>query len=128
MPLRGLRALLVVHGFITLAAALALGIAPALIPGFVGVRLDPSANLVAYLLAGAEFGIAFLSFGGAQLSERRALRLIAWTLIAFHTCSAILEIVACAQGVSPAILANVIARAIIVALFAYLSRAPVRTD
>jgi hypothetical protein len=124
----GLRALLVVHGFITLAAAIVLAAAPGLIPSFVGIRFDPSANLVAYLLAGAEFGIAILSFGGARLSDDRALQLIAWTLIAFHGSSAALEMFAYAQGVSVAILGNVAARAIIVALFVYLSRERVRTD
>lgn len=122
----GLRVLLIVHGFITLAAAIVLAVAPGLIPGFVGVHLDPGANLIAYLLAGAEFGIAILSFGGARLNEERALQLIAWTLIAFHGSSAALEIVAYRQGVGIAILGNVIARAVIVALFVYLSRKRVR--
>ena len=122
----GLRVLLIVHGFITLAAAIVLAVAPGLIPGFVGVHLDPGANLIAYLLAGAEFGIAILSFGGARLNEERALQLIAWTLIVFHGSSAALEIIAYRQGVGIAILGNVIARAVIVALFVYLSRKRVR--
>jgi hypothetical protein len=122
----GLRVLLIAHGFITLVAAIVLAIAPGLIPSVVGVHLDRNANLVAYLLAGAEFGIAILSFGGARLSEERALQLIVWTLIAFHGSTAALEILAYTQGVGGAILSNVAARAVIVALFVYLSKARVR--
>jgi UPF0716 family protein affecting phage T7 exclusion len=57
---KGLRALLVVHGFITLAAGIVLIVAPGLIPSAVGIHLEPSADLVAYLLASAEFGLAGL--------------------------------------------------------------------
>jgi hypothetical protein len=122
MDHQGLRALLVVHGCITLAAAIVLAVAPGLIPGLVGIQLEPSAYVLAYLLAGAEFGLAVLSFGGSRLSDVRALRLIAWSCIAFHGSSGVLEVVAYAQGASAAILANVVARAVIVGLFAWLSR------
>ena len=76
---------------------------------------------IAYLLAGAEFGLAVLSFGGSRLTDPRALRLIAWSLIVFHGSSGLLEAYAFAQGVSVAILGNVVARAVIVGLFGYLS-------
>jgi hypothetical protein len=119
---KGLRILLVVHGFITLAAGIVLAVAPDLIPSVVGVRLEASADVVAYLLAGAEFGLAVISFGGSRLTDQRALRLIAWSCIVFHGSSGVLEMYAYAQGVSVAIVGNVAARAIIVALFVYLSR------
>jgi hypothetical protein len=122
MDHQGLRALLVVHGCITLAAAIVLAVAPGLIPGLVGIQLQPSAYVLAYLLAGAEFGLAVLSFGGSRLSDVRALRLIAWSCIAFHGSSGVLEVVAYTQGAGAAILANVVARAVIVGLFAWLSR------
>ena len=122
MDHRGLRALLVVHGFITLAAAIVLAVAPGLIPGVVGIDLDRSAYVLVYLLAGAEFGLAVLSFGGSRLSDIRALRLIAWSCIAFHGSSGVLEVVAYAQGANAAILGNAAARAIIVGLFVWLSR------
>jgi hypothetical protein len=83
MDHQGLRALLVVHGCITLAAAIALTAAPGLIPGVVGIVLEPSAYVLVYLLAGAEFGFAVLSFGGSRLTDARALRLIASSCIAF---------------------------------------------
>jgi hypothetical protein len=58
MKQRGLRTLLMVHGFVTLAAGIFLTVAPGLIPRTVGIHLETSAYLVAYLLAGAEFGLA----------------------------------------------------------------------
>ena len=122
MDRKGLRTLLVIHGFITLAAGVVLTLAPDLIPGAVGIHLDPSAYMVAYLLAGAEFSLAVLSFGGSRVIDPRALRLIVWTLIAFHGSSGILEIYAYARGGNVAILGNVAARAAMVGLFAYLSR------
>ena len=99
-------------------------VAPGLIPGLVGIDLEPSAYVLVYLLAGAEFGLAVLSFGGSRLSDARALRLIAWSCIAFHGSSGVLEMVAYAQGASTAILGNAVARAVIVGLFAWLSRRP----
>ena len=123
MEYRGLRLLLLVHGLITLAAAVVLAVDPGLIPSIVGIRLERNADLVAYLLAGAEFGFAVLSFGGSRLSDERALRLIAWSCVAFHGLSAVLETYAYFQGVSPAILANIVARLIIIGLFLALSTA-----
>lgn len=122
MDHQGLRILLVVHGFITLAAGIVLAVAPGLIPSVIGIQLDPTANVVVYLLAGAEFGLAVLSFGGSRLTDPCALRLIVWSVIVFHGSSGVLEAYAFAQGVSVAILGNVVARAVIVGLFAYLSR------
>lgn len=118
----GLRALLFVHGLVTAAAGAVLVVAPGLIPGAVGIHLDASANVLAYLLAAAEFGFAVLSFGGARLTDARALRLIAWSCIAFHALSGVLETYAYVQGAAPIILANVVARIGIVALFIAFSR------
>jgi hypothetical protein len=69
MDHKGLRILLVAHGFITLAAGIVLAVAPAFVPSVVGIHLEPSAYLVAYLLAGAEFGFAALSFSGSRLTD-----------------------------------------------------------
>jgi hypothetical protein len=122
MDHKGLRTLLVVHAVITAAAGIVLTVAPGLIPGVVGIHLEPGANLLAYLLAGAEFGLAVLSFGGSRLTDTRALRLVVWTCIAFHGSTGLLELYAYAEGASVAILGNVVARAVVVGLFAYLSR------
>jgi hypothetical protein len=122
MDHKGLRVLLVVHGFITAAAGLVLVIVPSLIPSMVGISLPPSDYVLAYLLAGAEFGFSVLSFGSSRLTDARALRLVAWTCIVFHASSGVLELYAYAQGASLAILGNVAARAVIVGIFAYLSK------
>src|SRR5882672_7453946 len=122
---KGLRVLLVVHGFITAAAGLVLTIAPSLIPSVVGIYLVPSAYVLAYLLAGAEFGFAVLSFGGSRLTDSRALRLIVWSCIALHGSSGVLEVYAYVQGASVAIFGNIAARAVVVGLFAHLSSGPV---
>jgi hypothetical protein len=122
MDFRRLRLLLLMHGLITLAAAIVLVVDPGLIPRVVGINLEPQANLIAYLLAGAEFGFAVLSIGGSRITETHALRLIVLSCVAFHGLSGILEMYAYLQGVSPAILANVAARLIIVGLFLVSSR------
>jgi hypothetical protein len=85
--------------------------------------LKPPAYLLAYLLAGAEFGIAFLSFGGSRLADPRGLRLIAGGCIVFHAMSALLELYAVSgQMGNHVLLANIVARMVIVALFVYFSR------
>jgi hypothetical protein len=88
-------------------------------PECCGIRLEPGAYLVAYLLAGAEIGFAVLSFGGSRTTDARTLRLIVWSCIAFHASSAALETYAYIRGLDPLILGNVVARLVIVALFAY---------
>jgi hypothetical protein len=79
-------------------------------------------NVPSEAVASAEFGFAVLSFGGSRLIDPQALRLIAWSCIAFHTSSGVLELYAYAQGTNVLVLGNVVARIIIVALFACLSR------
>ena len=128
MDHRGLRILLVAHGVITLAASIVLVVAPGLIPSVVGIDLEPEADVLAYLLAGAEFGLAILSFGASRVTDFRALRLIVWSLIAFHGSSGVLEVYAYLQGADVAIIGNVAGRAIIVILFAWLSRMPAKLD
>jgi hypothetical protein len=124
MDYRGLRILFFVHGLITAAAGLVLVVDPGLIPSTVGIHLESSANLLAYLLAGAEFGFAVLSFSAARLADVQALRLVAWSCIAFQGSSGVLEAYAYSQGANPAILANVLARVVIVGLFLVLSSQP----
>jgi hypothetical protein len=128
MDHRGLRILLIIHGVITLTASIVLIVAPGLIPRVVGIDLEPGANVLAYLLAGAEFGLAVLSFGASRVTDSRALRLIVWSLIAFHGSSGVLEVYAYAQGADVAIIGNVAARVVIVLLFARLSMKQTEPD
>src|SRR6266542_4168272 len=117
MTRNGLARLLVVHGFITLAAGFALIGTPPLIPRTVGIHLADDAYLIAYLLAGAEIGFAVLSFGGSRLEDPRALRLIVWSCIAFHGSSAVLETYSYIRGVNIVVLGNIAARLSFVGLF-----------
>jgi hypothetical protein len=118
-----LRKLLVVHGLITLAAALVLCVAPGVIPRLIGIELDPHSYLVAYLLAGAEFGLAVLSFGASRLTDPLALRYVVWSLVSFHAASAILELYAYASVPRALLLLNVAARALIALLLLYFAPA-----
>jgi hypothetical protein len=94
-------------------------VAPAAIPGAVGILIDPSIYLVCYLLGAAEIAIAFLSYYAKNLTDPPALRLIALTFVVFHAVTAIVEVFAFMQGVSAAIASNIALRVAAAALFAY---------
>jgi hypothetical protein len=113
------RVLLRLHAIVTCAAGVVLVIAPAAIPGTMGIHLATDAYLLCYLLAGAEFGLAVLSWGAATITDDRALRVIVIGFVVFHATSGILEIVAFAHGLPRAIWANIVLRAIVVVLFVY---------
>jgi hypothetical protein len=119
----GLRTLLFLHGLATLAAAVGLAVSPGAIPAVAGIHLDPGSYLIAYLLAGAEFGLSFLSLGGSCLTDARAIRLIAYSCIVFHGTSAVLEAyVAYGQRENAVLWINIAVRIIIIALFAFFAR------
>jgi hypothetical protein len=107
----------------TLAAATGLVISPRTIPAVAGIPLAPDSYLMAYLLAGAEFGLSFLSFGGSRLTDPRALRLVAYSCIVFHATSAALEAyVALGRSENTVLWINIVVRIAIVALFAFFAR------
>ncbi len=114
-----LSALLLVHAVITFAAGVVLVVSPGLIPRTAGVHLEPSAYLMAYLLAGAEFALAFLSYGASRVTDAAALRWIIWSFVVFHASTALLEAFFLLRGFSPVVLANVAARVLISALFVF---------
>lgn len=114
-----LRILFAVHALLTLAAGVVLIVAPELIPGAVGIKLEPNAYLLCYLLAAAELSIAYLSWSGKKISDVRALRFIITAFIVFHAASGILEIYASAASANAIIRGNVVVRVFIVFLFAY---------
>lgn len=111
--------LFVLHAVITFVAGGVLIVAPELIPGAVGISIDPSVYLVCYLLGAAEIAIAFLSYYAKNLTDQPALRLISLTFVVFHATTAIVEVFAFMQGVSAAIWSNVALRVVAVILFAY---------
>lgn len=85
------RAVFVVHGVVTLAAAVVLAAFPAVIPATVGIVMANGDFLLSYFLAAAELGIATISVGAARLTDRAAIRLIAVGFAAFHLVTAVLE-------------------------------------
>lgn len=114
-----LRLLLTLHGLVTLAAGVVLIVAPGLVPSAVGIRIPADAYLVCYLLGAAELAMAFLSFAGRTLRHPEGTRLVAWTMIVFHGCTAAAEAYAFARGVHASIWANVALRLAVIALFTH---------
>jgi hypothetical protein len=114
-----LRRLLALHALITFAAGVVLIAAPDLIPGAVGVHLPSDAYLVCYLLGAAEVAVAFLSFAGRNLRQSDGVRLVAWTMIVFHGCTAAVEVYAFARGIDAGIWANVALRGAVIGLFVH---------
>jgi hypothetical protein len=117
-PSRVVRAILIVHGIVTIAAALVLAVFPAAIPSTVGIAMEPDAYLLSYFLAAAEFGIGVLSIGAARLEDASAIRLIAVGFAVFHGATAILEVVhLVTNGVSGVLVANLVLRIVACAAF-----------
>src|SRR5215213_1313266 len=111
--------LFIIHGLITLAAGIVLIAAPEVIPETVGISIPPDSYLICYLLGTAEIALACLSFFGAQLTDRKALKLISVTFVVFHFLTAVIEVYAYARGVKSGILVNVAFRILICLLFLY---------
>ena len=111
--------ILLMHSIMTFAAALMLIVSPSVIPSTVDVHVTKNEYLLCYLLAAAEFAIAYLSFSSRKINDFAVLKPIIVTLIIFHATTLALEIVAITNGVSLTLLGNIIARAVIVFMFSY---------
>lgn len=122
------RVVFVAHGIITLAAAVVLAIAPGLIPATVGIELPPGGELLVYLLAGCEFGVAVISLGAATLTEPRAIRVIAAGFAGLHLVTGVLEVVALANGADPFLWGNVAVRAVATAVFVFIALRPAHRE
>ncbi len=114
-----LKKLLIIHAVLTLAASIALVLAPWFIPATVNIVLRPDAYLLSYFLAASELGIAYLSFRSIKIKDTQFLRLVSSTLVVFHAATAALELFAFTQGLSSKIFYNIALRVIIVFLFSY---------
>ena len=114
-----LRVLFIAHAVVTFAAGIVLIVAPALIPSVVGIDLPAEANLVAYLLGACEIGVAVISALASRLTDGRAIRAVSLGFIVLHLATAVVEVLAFVQGVDALILANVVLRLIVAALFTY---------
>ena len=113
-----LKILFLAHGVITAAAGIVLIAAPALIPSAVSIALPPAANLLPYLLGAVELGVAVLSLGASRLRDPAAIRLIAIAFAVLHGVSAIVELLALAQGADPLLSGNVALRVVVAIAFA----------
>lgn len=102
---------------ITALAGFVLVVWPAAIPATVGIHLPREAYLLSYLLAAAEFGFAALSWFGAHLTDPRSVRATMLACIVFHGTSAVLEAIAWRSHPVAALVANILARLIIVGVF-----------
>jgi hypothetical protein len=111
-----------VHALVTAAAGSVLVVAPAAIPSVVGIRLQDAADLLCYLLAGAEFGFAALSWHGAAAREPRTVRAVVLACLVLHATSLALEVLALARGADARLWYNVAARVAIIAAFGAFAR------
>lgn len=119
-----LRAVFVVHGFITLAGAVVLAVFPTAIPSAVGITVERPEYLLVYLVGAAELAVAVLSFGATRLTDRAALRLVVTTFVVLHGASGVLDLVYMAViGPNATIIANTVLRFTVVAVFLLVWRA-----
>jgi hypothetical protein len=116
---RVLKGLFIIHGLITFAASIVLVIAPTIIPKTVNIDISGNEYLLCYFLGAAELAIAFLSFFGTTIEDKKALRIISSTFIVFHSATGILETYALIWGISSKIILNIIFRIVIAVLFWY---------
>jgi hypothetical protein len=119
-----LRAVFVVHGFITLAGAVVLTVFPTAIPSAVGITVERPEYLLVYLVGAAELAVAVLSFGATRLTDSAALRLVVTTFVVLHGASGVLDLVYMAViGPNATIIANAVLRFTVVAVFLLVWRA-----
>lgn len=117
--MRSLKLLLTIHAIVTLAAAIVLIVAPAVIPKTVDIAINHDQYLLSYFLGAAELGIAYLSFRSRKINDAYALRIIVISFIIFHAATGLLEIYALSRDTSPKIIVNILLRIAMVGLFCY---------
>ena len=120
-PTLPVRVLFAAHAIVTAAAGVVLIVAPAAIPAAVGIDLPREANLVAYLLGAMELAVAVLSMAVIAVTDRAAVRLIAMVFLVMHAVTAVVEVIAIADGASQLVWANVALRVVVAALFALVA-------
>jgi hypothetical protein len=120
---RLLRAVFVVHGFITRAGAVVLMVFPTAIPSMVGITLERPEYLLVYLVGAAELAVAVLSFGATRLTDPAALRLVVMTFVVLHGASGVLDLVYMGViGPNATIIANTVLRFAVIAVFLFAWR------
>src|SRR2546421_3565100 len=112
---RGLVALFVLNAVAAMAAAIVLALWPGAIPAAAGIAIDPSQNLLPYLLAAAEVAIATLAALAIRSGSADVERTTAFVLIVFHAGSAAAGVAAVTQGAGVVVALNVAGRVLMVA-------------
>ena len=114
---RALVALYAINAVAAAAAAIVLAVAPGAIPSLAGIAIDPSQNLIPWLLAAAELAIATLAALAMRSPSTEVQRIAVGVLIVFHAGSAVAGIAAVTEGAGAVVGLNVAVRvAMIVAL------------
>ncbi|MEO7445569.1 MAG: hypothetical protein ABIT96_02480 [Ferruginibacter sp.] len=113
-----LKSLFLFHSLVTFIAGIVLMVNPSFIPHLAGQALSPEGYLVARLLAAAEFSISFFSLCGALTQHSSLQKIISMSAIIFHFFSLVPESLSYMQQPVITLLINIIARVIIIGLFA----------
>ena len=100
------------------AAAIVLAVAPGAIPSLAGIAIDPSQNLIPWLLAAAELAIATLAALAMRSPSTEVQRIAVGVLIVFHAGSAVAGIAAVTQGAGAIVGLNVAVRLVMIAALA----------
>jgi hypothetical protein len=101
------------------AAAVVLALAPGAIPSLAGIAIDPSQNLLPYLLAAAELALASLAVLAIRSPSPEVKRISVVVLVIFHAGSALAGVAAVTQGAGVVVTANVAVRVVMIAALAF---------
>ncbi len=115
---RALVALYAINAVAAAAAAIVLAVAPGEIPSLAGIAIDPSQNLIPWLLAAAELAIATLAALAMRSPSTEVQRMAVGVLIVFHAGSAVAGIAAVTHGAGAVVGLNVAVRVVMVAALA----------
>ena len=115
---RALTALFAINAVGAGAAAVVLALSPGAIPSIAGIAIDPSQNLLPYLLAAAELAIASLAVFAIRSGNVEVKRLTVGVLIIFHAGSAVAGVAAVTQGAGVVVALNVGVRVVMMAALA----------
>jgi hypothetical protein len=93
-------------------------LAPGAIPSLAGIAIDPSQNLLPYLLAAAELALASLAVLAIRSPSPEVKRISVVVLVIFHAGSALAGVAAVTQGAGVVVTANVAVRVVMIAALA----------
>lgn len=112
---RGLVGLLTINVIGSTAAAVVLAMAPGAIPALAGISIDPSQNLLPYLLAAAELAVATLAANAMRSRSSELWAATVQVLIVLHVGSAVAGVAAATHGAALVVSLNVAVRILLVA-------------